>query len=107
MRSLKLLLGFFCSVSTSVAVQLPVVPSTEPSQKPQLVRDPEDVKRSPHYELSTKVTRVAVIGAGANGLLHTSTLLEEGFEVRLFERAPKPGGTWFYSDITPIPASFP
>lgn len=107
MRSLGLLLGFSWSVLAASAVQLPLIPSPEVSQEPPLVQDREDVARSSYYELPTRVKRVAVIGAGANGLLHASTLLENGFEVRLFERAPKPGGTWFYSDKTPIPASFP
>lgn len=59
------------------------------------------------YAFEHKVERVAVIGAGATGLLHASALLEHGFQVRLFERAPNPGGQWLYTDKTPIPAPFP
>lgn len=59
------------------------------------------------FEFSNKVERVAVIGAGPNGLLHAATLLSNGFQVRLFERAPRPGGTWFYTDKTPVAAPFP
>lgn len=54
-----------------------------------------------------QLKRVAVIGAGPSGLMHAATLIEQGFEVRLFERAPKPGGQWFYTDKTPVSAPFP
>lgn len=62
---------------------------------------------SSSYEFEHKIERVAVIGAGATGLQHAAALLEHGFEVRLFERAPRPGGQWLYTDKTPVPASFP
>lgn len=59
------------------------------------------------FAFEHKIERVAVIGAGPTGLLHASTLLEHGFQVRLFERAPNPGGQWHYTDKTSIPAPFP
>lgn len=59
------------------------------------------------YEFSHPIRRAAVIGAGANGLLHAAALLEAGLEVRMFERAPRPGGTWNYNEKKPVPASFP
>lgn len=59
------------------------------------------------YQLPHKVEKVAVIGAGPSGLLHAATLLEAGFEVRMFERAPKPGGQWFYTEKIPVQAPFP
>lgn len=62
---------------------------------------------SDSYKFSQQVQRVAVIGAGATGLLQASILLEHGFSVRLFERAKQPGGTWLYNDKPPVAASFP
>lgn len=59
------------------------------------------------FDFGNSIRRVAVIGAGPGGLLHASALIEEGFEVRLFERAPKPGGQWLYTDKTPVHAPFP
>lgn len=59
------------------------------------------------FELPHKIERVAVIGAGPSGLQSAATLLADGFQVRLFERAPEPGGAWFYTDKTPIAAKFP
>lgn len=53
------------------------------------------------------IKKVAIIGAGANGLQQAAVLLEHGFEVRLFERAPLPGGVWLYSDKSTVPVSFP
>lgn len=60
-----------------------------------------------YFTFHKPVKRVAVIGGGASGLLHASTLLRYGFEVRLFERAPNPGGQWLYTDQVPVHASFP
>lgn len=48
-----------------------------------------------------------MIGAGASGLQSAATLLEHGFEVRLFDRQPKPGGNWFHTSVMGIPAAFP
>jgi heterodisulfide reductase subunit A-like polyferredoxin len=70
-----------------------------------LVGHPQNLDES--HEFPHPIRRVAVIGAGANGLLHTAALLEAGFEVRMFERAPRPGGTWNYNEKKPVPASFP
>jgi hypothetical protein len=53
------------------------------------------------------IKRVAVIGAGPSGLVSASTLIEHGFEVRLFDRQPGPGGNWLYSPVTALPAPFP
>ncbi|KAF8308299.1 FAD/NAD(P)-binding domain-containing protein [Clavulina sp. PMI_390] len=60
-----------------------------------------------YYHLPHPVRRVAVIGAGPAGLQFASTLLNHGFEVRMFERAPKPGGIWYYTERLPVPATFP
>ncbi|KAJ7451331.1 FAD/NAD-P-binding domain-containing protein [Mycena latifolia] len=53
------------------------------------------------------ITRVAVIGAGPAGLQAAAHLLASGFSVRLFERAPSPGGNWFYTEATPVRESYP
>ena len=63
--------------------------------------------RTDYYELSDTIERVAVIGAGPAGLQQTAALLDAGFQVRMFERAPRPGGQWQYTDKTPISAPFP
>lgn len=60
-----------------------------------------------YYHFSHEIRRVAVIGAGPAGLQAAAALLDEGFEVRLFERADQPGGNWYYQDRVPVAASFP
>ena len=55
-----------------------------------------------YWQLPHEIRDVAVIGAGPNGLLQAATLLEHGFHVRLFERGPRPGGIWAYSEKTPV-----
>ncbi|KAJ7821481.1 FAD/NAD-P-binding domain-containing protein [Mycena olivaceomarginata] len=47
------------------------------------------------------IRRVAVVGAGPAGLQAAAKLIEHNFTVRLFERAPHPGGNWLYSEETP------
>ena len=42
--------------------------------------------------------KVGIIGAGAAGLICAKRLLEEGFEVKIFEQTEQVGGTWFYTD---------
>ncbi|KAJ7816956.1 FAD/NAD(P)-binding domain-containing protein [Mycena olivaceomarginata] len=49
------------------------------------------------------IRRVAVVGAGPAGLQAAAKLIEHNFTVRLFERAPHPGGNWLYSEETPVP----
>ncbi|KAJ7673999.1 FAD/NAD-P-binding domain-containing protein [Mycena polygramma] len=53
------------------------------------------------------ITRVAVIGAGPAGLQAAARLLEANLTVRLFERAPSPGGNWFYTEETPAREVYP
>ena len=60
-----------------------------------------------YYHFKHPIRRVAVIGAGPAGLQHAATLAEHGFQVRLFERSPNPGGTWHYTPLRPVPATFP
>ena len=42
--------------------------------------------------------RVAVIGAGAAGLVAARECLRQGFEVHVFEKSDKVGGVWQYTD---------
>ncbi|KAJ7735643.1 FAD/NAD-P-binding domain-containing protein [Mycena maculata] len=53
------------------------------------------------------IRRVAVIGAGPAGLQAAAKLIEHNFTVRLFERAPHPGGNWLYSEETPVREPYP
>ncbi|CAK5265899.1 unnamed protein product [Mycena citricolor] len=53
------------------------------------------------------IKTVAVIGAGPAGLQAASQLLEAGLSARMFDRAPSPGGTWFYTDEVPVPEGYP
>ncbi|KAJ7190186.1 FAD/NAD-P-binding domain-containing protein [Mycena pura] len=54
------------------------------------------------------ISSVAVIGAGPAGLQATATLLSlTNVSVRLFERAPAPGGNWFYTDEKPAREAYP
>ena len=67
----------------------------------------KDLRQDDYYQFTDEIRRVAVIGAGATGLQTAASLIEHGFEVRLFERADNSGGNWYYQDQTPIHASFP
>ncbi|KAJ7662438.1 hypothetical protein B0H17DRAFT_1144309 [Mycena rosella] len=53
------------------------------------------------------IRRVAVIGAGPAGLQAAAHLLSSNLSVRLFERAPSPGGNWFYTEATPTREPYP
>lgn len=92
-----MLLAFLLAALTARASQLPLSSHSEPQGYHS---------RDQYYELPHDVKHVAVIGAGPNGLLQTAKLLEYGFHVRMFEKAPQPGGVWLYSEKTAIPASF-
>ncbi|KAJ7490578.1 FAD/NAD-P-binding domain-containing protein [Mycena latifolia] len=53
------------------------------------------------------IRRVAVVGAGPSGLQAAAKLIEHSFTVRLYERAPHPGGNWLYSEEVPVRESYP
>lgn len=42
--------------------------------------------------------KVAVIGAGAAGLVTVKHVLEAGFDCEVFEQTDKVGGTWNYTE---------
>ncbi|KAF7563593.1 hypothetical protein G7046_g550 [Stylonectria norvegica] len=48
--------------------------------------------------MDTSKVHVAVIGAGPAGLAAIKSLMEEGFQVTGFERRPKAGGLWAFSE---------
>ncbi|KAI0343689.1 FAD/NAD-P-binding domain-containing protein [Trametopsis cervina] len=54
-----------------------------------------------------QIKRVAVVGAGPGGLQAAAALQERNFTVRLFDRAPGPGGNWLYSEEVPYRESYP
>lgn len=62
---------------------------------------------SPYYHFPKPIRRVAVIGAGPAGLQYAAALRDHGFHVRLFDRAPGPGGTWLSTATIPIRPLFP
>lgn len=82
-----------------------VASSGQTPLKSQLHSGPDESEN--YHVFKHPIKRVAVIGAGANGLQQAAVMLDHGFEVRLFERAPMPGGVWLYTDMTPVPAPFP
>ncbi|KAK7049894.1 hypothetical protein VNI00_005324 [Paramarasmius palmivorus] len=59
------------------------------------------------HELEWPVKKVAIIGAGAGGLLSYRELTRAGFEVRVFERDSVPGGNWRYTEEVALDAPIP
>ena len=43
-----------------------------------------------------KINSVAIIGAGASGLVFASTLLKDSFNVTVYEKKDEVGGVWNY-----------
>lgn len=48
--------------------------------------------------MSSKISSVAVIGAGTAGLCSAKHALAAGMQVSVFEQADQVGGTWIYTD---------
>lgn len=44
---------------------------------------------------TSKIDRVAVIGAGISGVVTAAHLLDAGLEVTVFERNKEAGGVWY------------
>ncbi|CAO3596295.1 unnamed protein product [Absidia cylindrospora] len=59
------------------------------------------------YQFEHPLSRVAVIGAGPAGVATAKALLEQGFDIQVFERHTKVGGNWLFNEPTqdtiPIP----
>ncbi|KAJ7589862.1 FAD/NAD-P-binding domain-containing protein [Mycena floridula] len=69
--------------------------------------DRPSIPDSKYTVFNHTIKRVAVIGAGPAGLQAAAELIKHNFSVRLFERAPGPGGNWLYSDEVPVRESYP
>ncbi|KZV92359.1 FAD/NAD(P)-binding domain-containing protein [Exidia glandulosa HHB12029] len=88
----------FCALLFSLAF-------ASASQIPLTVHDRATEDQYHHFE--PPIRHVAVIGAGPAGLQYAAVLRDEGFDVRLLDRAPGPGGNWLSTSAVPIKASFP
>ncbi|KAG1467533.1 hypothetical protein G6F56_004366 [Rhizopus delemar] len=62
---------------------------------------------NPQYEFKKAIKKVAIIGAGPAGLPTARHLLEEGLQVKIFERNAASGGTWIFNEDKPINPEFP
>ncbi|KAI0090718.1 FAD/NAD-P-binding domain-containing protein [Irpex rosettiformis] len=89
------------SASSALARQVILDTPNEPT-KQQFHHDP-----SRWTVFNNTIQRVAVIGAGPAGLQAAAALVEHNFTVRLFDRAPGPGGNWLYSEEVPVRESYP
>ncbi|KAJ3730602.1 FAD/NAD-P-binding domain-containing protein [Lentinula raphanica] len=59
------------------------------------------------YKFNSTIKTIAVIGAGPAGLQAAAIFQQHNFTVRLFDRAPGPGGNWLYSDEVPVREPYP
>ena len=75
----------------------------------QTVLQPDNIyKHSSQWTtFNHTIKRVAVIGAGPSGLQIAASLVKHNFTVRVLDRAPGPGGNWFYTDEVPVRESYP
>ncbi|KAG1423049.1 hypothetical protein G6F58_003001 [Rhizopus delemar] len=59
------------------------------------------------FQFKQRVKKVAIIGAGPAGLPTAKHLLDEGLQVKIFERNAASGGTWIFNEDKPINPEFP
>ncbi|KAF9078557.1 hypothetical protein BDP27DRAFT_1206950 [Rhodocollybia butyracea] len=64
-------------------------------------------EHSSSYQFKWPIRKVAIVGAGAGGLVAYRELTQLGFEVRIFERDSVSGGNWHYTDETPLHSPVP
>ncbi|KAJ3997739.1 hypothetical protein F5050DRAFT_1568782 [Lentinula boryana] len=64
-------------------------------------------KPSNSYQFKWPIRKIAIIGAGAGGLVTYREFARMGYEVRIFERDSVPGGNWHYTDEVPLNAPVP
>ncbi|KAI8336498.1 hypothetical protein BD560DRAFT_378140 [Blakeslea trispora] len=62
---------------------------------------------SQKHKFKRPIRKVAVIGAGPAGLPTAKHLLDEGLEVKIFERNSAAGGTWIYHEEKPLNPTIP
>ncbi|OBZ83530.1 Thiol-specific monooxygenase [Choanephora cucurbitarum] len=65
------------------------------------------VDQSQKHKFKHPIRKIAVIGAGPAGLPTAKHLLDEGIEVKIFERNSAAGGTWIYHKEKPLNPKFP
>ncbi|KAF1807160.1 hypothetical protein V8B55DRAFT_1017362 [Mucor lusitanicus] len=76
-------------------------------EKPKVGIYNANIDQSEPYQFKNKIKRVAVIGAGPAGLPTAKLLLDEGIQVKIYERNAASGGTWIYNEEKPINPEFP
>ncbi|KAJ3796860.1 hypothetical protein GGU11DRAFT_111910 [Lentinula aff. detonsa] len=76
--------------------QIPFTSTNDDQQKP-----------SNSYQFKWPIRKIAIIGAGAGGLVTYREFARMGYEVRIFERDSVPGGNWHYTDEVPLNAPVP
>ncbi|KAJ7075563.1 FAD/NAD-P-binding domain-containing protein [Mycena belliarum] len=86
-----------------IALSVATLPAFAEDQSPLTSHDDDAQWTTFHGPIQ----RVAVIGAGPAGLQAAAHLLASNFSVRLFERAPAPGGNWFYTEAVPVREPYP
>jgi hypothetical protein len=59
------------------------------------------------HHFSAPIKRVAVIGAGPSGCPAAKHLLDQGLEVRVFERQSRSGGVWNWQEYKGLPPTIP
>ncbi|KAK7437939.1 hypothetical protein VKT23_018374 [Stygiomarasmius scandens] len=77
------------------------------AQQPFILNNEFPTQGDAFYEFKWPVKKVAIIGAGAGGLISYRTLSQAGYEVLLYERDHHPGGNWHYTEETPPDAPIP
>ncbi|KAJ4480860.1 hypothetical protein J3R30DRAFT_3461923 [Lentinula aciculospora] len=76
-------------------------------QYPLRYEDPFVEDKRETYQYKWPIHRVAIIGAGAGGLVAYREFARMGYQVRVFERDSVPGGNWHYTDEVPLNAPVP
>ncbi|RCH78383.1 hypothetical protein CU098_000008, partial [Rhizopus stolonifer] len=66
-----------------------------------------NIDQTEKYTFAKPIRKVAIVGAGPAGLPTAKLLLDEGLEVKIYERNSAPGGTWIYHEEQPICPEFP
>ncbi|KAF5388992.1 hypothetical protein D9757_005129 [Collybiopsis confluens] len=90
------------------AFVLSLILSSTAVQLPFRYNEPETAdSSSSSYQFKWPIRKVAIVGAGAGGLVTYREFTRQGFQVRVFERDSVPGGNWHYTEEVPIDAPIP
>ncbi|KAG1100001.1 hypothetical protein G6F42_017739 [Rhizopus arrhizus] len=76
-------------------------------EKPRVGVYNANIDQSEPFRFKNKIKSVAVIGVGPAGLPTAKLLLDEGIQVKIYERNAASGGTWIYNEEKPINPEFP